>query len=292
MMRRVQFALALAMLPGVGIVSGQEHAATGIVLEVHQAQHAVVVSCDAIEGYMPAMDMSFTVRDVKELGSLRTGVPIRFRFVERGHALYADQVQAVFAEPFDPESMQAAGLASLQGGMNPSVAAQVVEEGKHVPDFELTDQVGRQIRLSNFAGKVVLLTFGYSRCPNPAYCYRLSNNLAQVRSRFAARMARELVLVTVAIDPEHDQGTALAQYAAVWKADPASWHFLTGPLPEVKRVAGMFGMNFWRDEGLLTHSLRTVVIDRSGVLAANLQGNGFTARQLGDLVETVMNRPR
>jgi len=51
-------------------------------------------------------------------------------------------------------------------------------------------------------------------------------------------------------------------------------------------------MNFWREEGLLTHSLHTVIIDRKGRLAANLEGNQFTAQQLGDLVQTVMNNPR
>jgi len=50
-------------------------------------------------------------------------------------------------------------------------------------------------------------------------------------------------------------------------------------------------MNFWADEGFLTHSFHTVVIDREGSLAANLEGNQFTAEQLGDLVETVLRRP-
>jgi protein SCO1/2 len=53
----------------------------------------------------------------------------------------------------------------------------------------------------------------------------------------------------------------------------------------------MFGMNFWSSDGLLTHPLHTVIIDRKGRLAANIEGNQFTPDQLGDLVETVMNRP-
>ena len=50
-------------------------------------------------------------------------------------------------------------------------------------------------------------------------------------------------------------------------------------------------MNFWNDEGFLTHTFHTVVIDRDGKLAANLEGNQFTSDQLGDLVETVMRSP-
>jgi protein SCO1/2 len=47
-------------------------------------------------------------------------------------------------------------------------------------------------------------------------------------------------------------------------------------------------MNFWSEDGLITHSLHTVLIDRRGQMAVNLDGNDFTARQLADLVRTVM----
>jgi cytochrome oxidase Cu insertion factor (SCO1/SenC/PrrC family) len=69
----------------------------------------------------------------------------------------------------------------------------------------------------------------------------------------------------------------------------SKWHFLSGSKPEVKHVASLFGMDFWRDEGLLTHSLHTVIIDPSGQLAVNLEGNSFTARQVGDLVESQLD---
>jgi protein SCO1 len=113
-----------------------------------------------------------------------------------------------------------------------------------------------------------------------------------VRKRFSARAGRDLVLLTIAIDPEHDQGKVLSEYAALFHADPADWHFLSGPLPVVKHVAAMFGLNFWPTEGILTHSLHTVVLDRGGQLVANIAGNQFSPQQLGDLVQTVMNRPR
>ena len=173
--------------------------------------------------------------------------------------------------------------------MDPSADKSVVSVGEQVPDFELTDQAQKQIRLSQFRGKVVALTFGYSRCPNPNYCYRLSNNLAQVARRLHDRAGRDLVLLTIAIDPEHDQGAALTAYANTWKADPDVWHFLTGSVTQVKQVAGMFGMNFWSSEGLLTHTLHTIIIDREGRLAANLGGNEFTSKQLGDVVEALIN---
>jgi protein SCO1/2 len=292
-MRKHPVLLALAALLGTtGAWGAQRHPARGIVIQVGKAHRSLVVSCEAIPGYMDPMEMSFAVRDSGMLTAIKPGTTIRFIIVDRDHVLYADNLQATTAANLESEPMEAAGLTTLQAALNPSSAAQVVAQGQSVPDFELTDQEGKEIHLSGFLGKVVVLTFGYSRCPNPDYCFRLSNNLAHVERRFSSSAGRELVLLTIAIDPEHDQGAVLAQYAAVWKADPAVWHFLTGPLPQIKQVAGMFGMNFWREEGLLTHSLHTVIIDRRGKLAANLEGNQFTAQQLGDLVQSVMNRPR
>jgi protein SCO1/2 len=101
-------------------------------------------------------------------------------------------------------------------------------------------------------------------------------------------MERDLILLSITIDPVHDQPKILAKYAATWKADPASWHFLTGPAEDVKAVARKFGLNFWQDEGQLTHALHTLVIGRSGKLAADFEGNEFTAEQLGDFVDVML----
>jgi protein SCO1/2 len=51
----------------------------------------------------------------------------------------------------------------------------------------------------------------------------------------------------------------------------------------------MFGMSVWNDEGVLAHSMHTAVIGRDGKLVANLDGNEFTAEQLGDLIQSVMD---
>jgi protein SCO1/2 len=169
--------------------------------------------------------------------------------------------------------------------LNSKAGAKSIRPGELVPDFELIDQQHRSVRLSQFEGKVVALTFAYSRCPNPNYCFRLTNNLAQLRSRFSGKDADDLKLITIVIDPANDRGAALESYAQTWKADPTQWYFLTGPIDRIRGVAELFGMNFWNDEGFWTHPFHTVVIDRDGRLAANVEGNEFTAKQLGDLVE-------
>jgi protein SCO1/2 len=154
----------------------------------------------------------------------------------------------------------------------------------------LIDQNNRPVTLSEFHGKVVGVTFIYTRCPLPDYCLRLSGNFARLQKRFNDRMDRDLVLFSITFDPDHDQPEVLAKYASIWKSNVGGWHFLTGPLSTVKQVTAMFGMNFWPDEGLMTHSLHTAIIDREGKLVANIEGNQFSAVQLGDLVQATLTR--
>jgi protein SCO1/2 len=263
----------------------QTHADSGLVVETNAKSHSILVSCAEIPGYMAPMEMWFKVRLPADVDTLKPGMQIRFNIVTRGHELYAEQIKQQASENFESEPMQAGGLTAISSALNPGQAATIVKVGEPVPDFTLTDQSGEQIHLSQFRNKVVALTFGYSRCPNPDYCRRLSNNLAG----FASRAGRDLILLTIDIDPEHDNGKTLSDFAQVWRADPSKWHFLSGSKPEVKQVAGLFGMDFWSDEGLLTHSLHTVIIDRRGQLAVNLEGNSFTVRQVGDLVESQLD---
>ena len=101
-------------------------------------------------------------------------------------------------------------------------------------------------------------------------------NFRAIRTRFADRMARDLVLLTISFDPQYDTPQVLAQYAASMRAGGPGWHFLTGDPANVERVCNAFGIQYFPDEGLITHSLQTAVIDRNGRLAATVEGKEFT----------------
>jgi protein SCO1 len=274
----------------VHVWATEQHAVQGMILKVDGEHGAVLVSCDAVPGYMDAMEMQFAVRQPNELDALQPGTTVRFNMVERNHKVFAEHLRPIAGESGEAEPTEAARLTFLHRTVNPAAAAREVPVGGQVSDFTLLDQTQTPTQLTHFRGKVVVLSFTYSRCPNPGYCFRLSNNLSLLRKRFRDRMGRDLILMTIVIDPENDQGKALQGYSEIWKANPGSWRFLTGSLPEVRTVAELFGMSFWSDEGFLTHPFHTVVIDRSGRLAANIEGNQFAATQLGDLVQTVMQK--
>ena len=282
-------ACCLALFTAVPAMAANSRAAQGVLLELDAKNHRIVVSCDAIPGYMDAMAMPFAVRDWAAVRPLKPGATVRFTMVERGREEFAEHLEAVAATNFEPEPTEAGRLTILHELINPAAAAREVAPGAVVPDFTLTDQAQRATHLEQFRGKVVALTFAYARCPNPNYCFKLSNNLWELTRRFRGKTG-DLVLMTIVIDPANDRGKALESFAETWKADPDQWRFLTGSVTEIESIAELFGMHFWSDEGFLTHSFHTVVIDRGGRLAGNLEGNQFTAKQLGDLVETVLRR--
>jgi protein SCO1 len=284
----------LAILLNAGFAfAGQQYPVKGLVLKVDSAHQEIMVSCQAIPGYMEAMAMAFPVQNNKDLDGLVPGAMIDFTLVIDKDAVHAESIHIHGFQSLELDPLEARRLALLNGTLDPSrSAATILNVGQAVPDFTLTDQSRQTVKLSQFAGKVVVISFMYTRCPFPNYCFRLSNNLGRIQKRFSHSMGTELVLLSITFDPVHDQPEVLAKYATTFHADLKGWHFLTGPMHDIQRASHQFGMDFWPEEGLMIHALHTVVIDRQGKLTANLEGNEFTADQLGDLVKTMLDSQR
>lgn len=267
----------------------QTYEVTGLLLSADASRGTITVSCREIPGYMDAMVMSFPVKDAPFPKGFQVGVTVGFTWVVDRTSSYAENVRIVPFESLELDPTQARRLKLLENAMSAKPpSADVLHVGQAVPDFRLNDQDRQPVSLSQFAGKVVALTFIYTRCPRPDYCVRLSNNFGVLQRRFAPRMGRDLILLTVVIDPVHDQPDALKDYARTWKADARNWHFLSGSVASIQQLGRAFDMSFYPDEALFVHSFHTVVIDRRSKMIANLEGNTFTAKQLGDLVQEVM----
>ncbi len=222
--------------------------------------------------------MPFDVKGAARSVKTTSGDRVRFRLAVKGGRSWVDRLEVISAAPVD------AGL------LQTPAAPVLVPVGSPMPDFELTDQANRSVALSALKGKVVAVTFIYTRCPLPDYCPRMVTNFRAIRDRFATRMDRDLVLLTITFDPKYDTPPMLAAYAAAEHAGGPGWHFLTGDAAGIERVCNAFGIQYWAEEGLITHSLQTAVIDRDGRLAATVEGKDFTPQQLGDLVGAVLDR--
>ena len=276
----------LLMWAQLSIAAPRHYAATGLILGIDRPGNKVTISHQNIAGLMDAMAMPFAVKMPKLLEDLQPGDSVAFTLCVERRESWVEDLRIVHFDSAERDPVQASRLRILDA-VTGGTQIQPLAVGEKA-EFALTDQTGQMVKLSEFAGKVVVIDFIYTRCPLPDYCFRLSSNFSRLQMRFAG--TADLVLLTVTFDPVHDGAEELARYAHIWKADPRKWRFLTGSLAQIQQVCGLFGVVYWPDEGVFTHTLHTAVIDRGGKLAANLEGNRFAAAQLGDLVQTVLNR--
>jgi protein SCO1/2 len=102
-----------------------------------------------------------------------------------------------------------------------------------VPDFALIERSGRQITRADLLGKVWIVNFFYTECPDT--CPLQSAHMARLQDALAQEP--DVRLVSISVDPEHDTPEVLAAYAARYGADPDRWLFLTGPKDAIYQLA-------------------------------------------------------
>jgi protein SCO1/2 len=290
-MRRRQLTTVAAFLLAlvVAVQADDRHACRGLVLEVDAAHRTFVASIEAIPKVMPAMSMPFQVRDAKDLEGVAPGAMIEFTLVVGKTASHVEAIRVLGHQNLEQDPLAARRLALLKE-VGAGVASRAVAVGAPMPDFTLIDQKSRPVTLSAFRGKVVAVNFMYTTCQLPDFCLRIVNHFGVLQRRLQNDLGRNLIFLTITFDPVRDQPDVLDRYASQWKPDPNVWHFLTGAVPDVQRVLDLFGVAAFGNDGLMDHSLHTAVIDRSGRLAANVEGNRYSADQLLDLIQSVIKR--
>lgn len=244
----------------------------GILVSLEPEFRSVKVAHRPVPGLMPAMTMSFKVRDSAELRELRPGQRVRFELITGQTESIARKIRIV---PPDEGDMPA--------------PERMLRVGDPAPDFELLDQTGVIVRLSSLQGQVVALNFLYTRCPVPEVCPRLAASFAELSRRYGDRGLR---LLSITVDPVHDTPEVLTGYAKLWRAQSDRWQFLTGTAESVARTGRDYGLVYWPEEGAVAHTSRTYVIGRDGRIAAAVEGTSFRADQLAGLVAHFLeNKP-
>lgn len=197
-------------------------------------------------------------------------------FAAAGPAPAVDQTRAPVVEPI-PDRRRAAPTTRLWWilticliGIAPHLEADETTPAQQTigGDFSLTDHQGRPFALHDLRGKVVLLSFGYTYCPD--VCPLNLSLSAQVIASLGER-GRDVIPVFVSLDPERDSPEVLARYVRYFH--PAMIG-LTGSSEQLARVADLYKARFAiqgdpkGDRYTLDHSASLYVVDGSGELAA------------------------
>jgi len=242
----------------------------GKVVSVEKDKHLVTVAHEEVKDYMPAMTMPFTLRDDWAFEVLVPGDNIAATLVVDGTQSWLEDV-VITKESADTSNPAGAGSAEPKAG-------------DEVPNYRLINQDNKVIRIQDYRGKALLLTFIYTRCPLPDQCSLMSNNFATIVQELqkTPELVAKTHLLSISFDPEYDTPKVLRSYGAAvtgkYSEETFShWEFASGSADEVKGIAQFFGLRYYNNEESgnqqIIHSLRTAIIDPDGKLYKLYHGN-------------------
>ena len=180
-------------------------------------QGVVSIDSQAIPGFMGAMTMPYKLAQPGVATELHPGDHINARLSVSNSGSVIDQIVVT---------------AQAKPDYKPSKFYNVPENGQAVPDFKFLNQSGKTIAIDQFRGKVLLVTFIYTRCPLPDFCIRMSRNFATIEQQLAAdpQLYKKTHLLSVSFDPAYDTPKVLRAYGGTY-AGKRRRHFRTGTLP-------------------------------------------------------------
>ena len=253
----------------------------GRVVVVEKDKQLVTISHEDIKGFMPAMTMPFTVPSESDLEILAPEDEVTATLVIDGSHSWLEQ------------------LIIVKQSANSSAMPTMVQakEGDEVPNYTLRNQDDREIRLQNYRGKALLLTFIYTRCPIPDYCTLMSNNFAQVDRALGQdpEAYEKTHLLSISIDPAHDTPPVLRSYGAAHteryqNETFAHWEFAAANNNETRKMAEFFGLRYYPQKDEIIHGLRTVIVTPQGKVAKIYTDNKWTPEEVIEELKKTIHR--
>ncbi|MBI2308211.1 MAG: SCO family protein [Rhodocyclales bacterium] len=118
----------------------------------------------------------------------------------------------------------------------------VLAEPRPLPMVGLEDQDGRRFTLGDYAGRLLAIEFIYTQCNS--ICYSLGTTFRQLHDSVpTAALGRDLALLSISFDPQHDGPEQLREYGQRFGADGANWR-IARPLAaaELPALLAAFGV--------------------------------------------------
>jgi len=154
-------------------------------------------------------------------------------------------------------------------------------------NFTLTDQDGRPFQLNSLRGRVVLLFFGYTSCPDA--CPTTLSKLAKVYKLLGPQRDR-VVTLFVSVDPGRDTPRVLKDYLKYFRVNSIG---LTGTKEEIDRVVNLYGARYEIEKSdsatgyHVNHSTDLYLIDQKGELRQRFKYEGGT-KEIADAVRRLI----
>ena len=267
--------------------SGIRYDLKGKVVAVDKGKRLVTVAHEEIKNYMPGMVMPFKLKDDWPFEILAPGNKIAATLVVDGTSSWLEDV-----------------VITQEGSDSTTKAPEGFEEAKagdEVPQFALINQDGKNIRIKDYRGKALVLTFIYTRCPMPDQCTLMSNNFQIIDQELQKEpdLYAKTHLLSISFDPEYDTPKVLRSYGAAHTGRYSEekfehWELASGDKDQVKGLAQFFGMRYYHDtqsgEDQIMHFLRTAVVGPDGKVFKVYRGNEWKPEEILNDLKNLVGR--
>lgn len=163
--------------------------------------------------------------------------------------------------------------------------------GSVLGEHRFTDTAGRRVALRDYAGKPLVVSMIFTSCHY--VCPLITRHLDE-----SARAAREVLgqdsfeIVTIGFDSANDTPEAMAAFARAQGIDPRGWRFLSAPAETITALSDELGFIFFPSPRGFDHLNQLTVIDRDGIVYAQVYGATFELPWLVEpLKQLIFNRP-
>lgn len=254
--------------------AGPRYPLEGKVVEVDVANRKLTIAHGDIPGFMPAMTMPFVVleKDAALLQAVGPGDEVTATLVAPDSRYWLEDLVIVKKGTPDPNA-------------TPGPRAHEPHPGDAMPDVALVDQDGRPLRLADYRGKAVALTFVFTRCPLPDFCPLMMKKFAAAHATLAKEpgLAARTRLLTISFDTAHDTPDVLRAFGKPFqKTTPpfTHWSLATGKDEAIRALGGALELDYVEESRSFTHNLRTAALDGEGKLRRLFRGSDWTPEEL------------
>jgi protein SCO1 len=163
--------------------------------------------------------------------------------------------------------------------------------GRAVPDLVLQDREGRPVRLADYRGKPLLVSFIYTGCFQ--VCPTQTRALHEAVKGLDVMLGEhQFNVVSIGFNQPFDSPDAMRSFARQQRIDHANWEFLSPPRERVDALTQAFGFSAVATPAGFDHVLGVTVVAPDGRIHAQVYGDRLRADQLGvPLRQLILNAP-
>lgn len=159
--------------------------------------------------------------------------------------------------------------------------------GNRVGDYAFVDRQGRQVRLADYRGKPVVVSFVYTGCFSvcPTTTAQLAKAIREARKTLGTGAFR---VVTVGFNLPYDSPEAMRDFARRYGIDDPSWEFLSPYEPQLGALVADLGFEYVRTPGGFDHLTQLTILDAEGKVFRQVYGDEFALPLLIDPLQVLV----